>query len=87
MIITVRGFVADEPKALALKTNDVSLVPNVDVPRAVAFLLQPTGFGPATTAILDDTCGYLIQIVSMNRTSACRGCGAGQPQVIRIWCI
>jgi predicted enzyme related to lactoylglutathione lyase len=32
----------------------------------VVFVQQPTVQGPATTAILDDTCGNLIQIVSMN---------------------
>ena len=31
----------------------------------VAFTQPPTATGPATTAVLDDTCGNLIQLVSM----------------------
>jgi hypothetical protein len=30
--------------------------------RGVAFTMQPTAAGPATVAVLDDTCGNLIQI-------------------------
>jgi len=32
----------------------------------VVFVQEPTSQGPVTTAILDDTCGNLIQIASMN---------------------
>jgi catechol 2,3-dioxygenase-like lactoylglutathione lyase family enzyme len=31
----------------------------------VRFTQQPTAMGPVTTAVLDDTCGNLIQIASM----------------------
>jgi len=32
----------------------------------VRFTQEPTTMGPVTTAVLDDTCGNLIQIASMN---------------------
>ncbi len=32
----------------------------------VEFTQPPTAMGPVTTAVLDDTCGNLIQIVSFN---------------------
>ncbi len=32
----------------------------------VRFTQLPTSMGPVTTAVLDDTCGNLIQIASMN---------------------
>jgi predicted enzyme related to lactoylglutathione lyase len=31
----------------------------------VRFVQEPTEMGPATTAVLDDTCGNLIQIASL----------------------
>ena len=31
----------------------------------VRFTQEPTAMGPVTTAVLDDTCGNLIQIASM----------------------
>jgi len=31
----------------------------------VTFLQPPTEMGPVTTAVLDDTCGNLIQIAAM----------------------
>lgn len=34
--------------------------------RGVVFTQPPTVMGPVTTAILDDTCGNLIQIMQMN---------------------
>ena len=37
----------------------------------VRFTQDPTEMGPVTTAVLDDTCGNLIQIASM--------AGLGQP--------
>lgn len=36
------------------------------VARGVVFTQPPTVMGPVTTAVLDDTCGNLIQIVHMN---------------------
>ncbi len=33
--------------------------------RGVTFVQQPAAMGPVTTAVLDDTCGNLIQIASM----------------------
>jgi catechol 2,3-dioxygenase-like lactoylglutathione lyase family enzyme len=32
----------------------------------VKFTQEPTAMGPVTTAVLDDTCGNLIQIATMN---------------------
>lgn len=32
----------------------------------VRFTQEPVNFGPVTTAVLDDTCGNLIQIACMN---------------------
>ena len=34
--------------------------------RGVRFTQEPTSMGPVTTAVLDDTCGNLIQIGSSN---------------------
>ena len=34
--------------------------------RGVRFTQEPTAMGPVTTAVLDDTCGNLIQIASQN---------------------
>lgn len=34
----------------------------------VRFTQEPTAMGPVTTAVLDDTCGNLIQITAMNGT-------------------
>ena len=36
----------------------------------VAFTQPPTAMGPVTTAVLDDTCGNLIQIAQMDRRRA-----------------
>jgi catechol 2,3-dioxygenase-like lactoylglutathione lyase family enzyme len=33
--------------------------------RGVTFVQPPTAMGPVTTAVLDDTCGNLIQLASM----------------------
>jgi catechol 2,3-dioxygenase-like lactoylglutathione lyase family enzyme len=33
--------------------------------RGVTFTQEPTAMGPVTTAVLDDTCGNLIQLASM----------------------
>jgi hypothetical protein len=35
----------------------------------VRFTQEPTEMGPVTTAVLDDTCGNLIQIAAHGRTS------------------
>ena len=35
----------------------------------VRFTQEPTNMGPVTTAVLDDTCGNLIQIAEMNADS------------------
>jgi catechol 2,3-dioxygenase-like lactoylglutathione lyase family enzyme len=37
--------------------------------RGVQFTQQPTSMGPVTTAVLDDTCGNLIQIAQHESTS------------------
>jgi catechol 2,3-dioxygenase-like lactoylglutathione lyase family enzyme len=37
--------------------------------RGVRFTQQPTSMGPVTTAVLDDTCGNLIQIAQHESTS------------------
>ena len=42
----------------------------------VTFTQQPTAMGPVTTAVLDDTCGNLIQIAAMER----RGLNTAPPR-------
>ena len=34
-------------------------------PLGVTFTQEPTVMGPVTTAVLDDTCGNLVQIAAM----------------------
>jgi hypothetical protein len=34
--------------------------------RGVRFMQEPTTMGPVTTAVFDDTCGNLIQLVTRN---------------------
>ena len=34
----------------------------------VTFTQEPTSMGPVTTAVLDDTCGNLIQLTQLNAT-------------------
>ncbi|WP_116451990.1 VOC family protein [Blastococcus litoris] len=36
----------------------------------VTFTQEPASMGPVTTAVLDDTCGNLIQIAAMNEPAA-----------------
>jgi catechol 2,3-dioxygenase-like lactoylglutathione lyase family enzyme len=36
----------------------------------VTFTQEPVSMGPVTTAVLDDTCGNLIQIAAMNEPAA-----------------
>jgi hypothetical protein len=36
--------------------------------RGVRFTQEPTAMGPVTTAVLDDTCGNLIQIAAHGET-------------------
>ena len=41
--------------------------------QGVRFVQEPTPMGPVTTAVLDDTCGNLIQIAHLNDPDAVAG--------------
>ena len=68
-------LVDDQAKALEFYTDVLGFVKKHDVPvgehrwltvtsRGVRFTQEPTEMGPVTTAVLDDTCGNLIQIAA-----------------------
>ena len=54
--IPVTSFAVDDAVAEASRLEALGVV----------FVQQPLNQGPVTTAILDDTCGNLIQIASLN---------------------
>jgi catechol 2,3-dioxygenase-like lactoylglutathione lyase family enzyme len=60
------ALVADGIPATQFTVPDVAAAHAELVARGVEFTQPPTTMGPVTTAILDDTCGNLIQIVQMN---------------------
>ncbi len=60
------ALVADGIPCTQFAVDDVTLAHAELVQRGVVFTQPPIEMGPVTTAILDDTCGNLIQIVSMN---------------------
>lgn len=45
--------------------DDVNRVHDELTAKGVTFVQPPTEMGPVTTAVLDDTCGNLIQLASM----------------------
>jgi catechol 2,3-dioxygenase-like lactoylglutathione lyase family enzyme len=60
------ALVADGIPYTQFAVPDVTAAHAELVERGVVFTQPPTVMGPVTTAILDDTCGNLIQIVQMN---------------------
>src|SRR5690606_29972738 len=52
--------------AASFEVDDVEAAHAELTAKGVRFLQPPTPAGPVTTAILDDTCGNLIQLVSPN---------------------
>jgi catechol 2,3-dioxygenase-like lactoylglutathione lyase family enzyme len=76
LLLEPAGHPAVEPYRSALVTDGIPLAmfTVADVPseyarlsdRGVHFTQKPLISGPVTTAVLDDTCGNLIQLVSHN---------------------
>ena len=59
------ALVADGIPFTSFTVEDVRAEYEKLVSRGVRFVREPTTAGPVTTAVLDDTCGNLIQIASM----------------------
>ena len=73
-ITTTSVLVDDQARALDSYTNTLGLVQKTDMSASdfgwltapgIRFTQVPITMGPVTTAVLDDTCGNLIQIASM----------------------
>jgi catechol 2,3-dioxygenase-like lactoylglutathione lyase family enzyme len=60
-----QALVADGIPCTQFAVDDAQVAYDELTRRGVVFTQPPTVMGPATTAIFDDTCGNLIQIVSM----------------------
>ncbi len=60
------GLVADGIPATSFAVDDCQAEYERLVGLGVEFTQPPTAMGPVTTAVLDDTCGNLIQIAQMN---------------------
>lgn len=58
------ALVADGIPAASFAVDDVRAVHSELVTRGVRFTQAPLEMGPVVTAVLDDTCGNLIQLVS-----------------------
>jgi len=61
-----QALVADGIPCAQFAVDDAQAASEELARRGVVFTQPPTVMGPVTTAILDDTCGNLIQIASMN---------------------
>jgi catechol 2,3-dioxygenase-like lactoylglutathione lyase family enzyme len=59
------ALVADGIPFTSFAVDDVQKEYDRLVALGVTFTQQPTAMGPVTTAVLDDTCGNLIQIAAM----------------------
>ena len=59
------ALVADGIPATSFAVTDVHAEHARLAARGVRFTQEPLAMGPVTTAVLDDTCGNLIQIASM----------------------
>jgi catechol 2,3-dioxygenase-like lactoylglutathione lyase family enzyme len=59
------ALVADGLPATSFAVDDVHAEYERLTAAGVTFVQPPTDMGPVTTAVLDDTCGNLIQIASM----------------------
>jgi catechol 2,3-dioxygenase-like lactoylglutathione lyase family enzyme len=60
-----QAIVADGLPATSFAVDDVRAEFDRLSEKGVTFVQPPTEMGPVTTAVLDDTCGNLIQIASM----------------------
>ena len=60
-----QALVADGIPFTSFAVDDVQAEYDRLVALGVRFTQQPTQMGPVTTAVLDDTCGNLIQIAAM----------------------
>jgi len=60
-----QALVADGIPATSFAVDDVQAEYERLHARGVTFVQPPTEMGPVTTAVLDDTCGNLIQIVAL----------------------
>jgi catechol 2,3-dioxygenase-like lactoylglutathione lyase family enzyme len=58
------ALVADGIPSASFAVDDVHAVHDDLVARGVRFTQPPTAMGPVITAVLDDTCGNLIQLTS-----------------------
>jgi catechol 2,3-dioxygenase-like lactoylglutathione lyase family enzyme len=60
------ALVADGIPFTSFAVDDVRRAHAELAGKGVTFVQPPTEMGPVTTAVLDDTCGNLIQLASMN---------------------
>ena len=65
-----QALVADGIPYTAFFVDDVQREYERLVARGVTFTQEPTEMGPVTTAVLDDTCGNLIQLVQQSLPTA-----------------
>jgi catechol 2,3-dioxygenase-like lactoylglutathione lyase family enzyme len=61
----MQALVADGIPITSFAVADVQAAYEELRSRGVRFLQPPTPMGPVTTAVLDDTCGNLVQLASM----------------------
>jgi catechol 2,3-dioxygenase-like lactoylglutathione lyase family enzyme len=61
-----RALVADGIPLTSFAVDDAAAAYETLQAKGVRFVQPPTSMGPVTTAVLDDTCGNLIQIASMD---------------------
>jgi catechol 2,3-dioxygenase-like lactoylglutathione lyase family enzyme len=59
-----KALVADGIPLASFEVDDVAAVHKDLEARGVRFIQAPTSMGPVVTAVLDDTCGNLIQLTS-----------------------
>ncbi|MGH2444571.1 MAG: VOC family protein [Candidatus Limnocylindria bacterium] len=62
-----QAIVADGIPAASFAVDDVQAEFNRLTAKGVTFVQAPASMGPVTTAVLDDTCGNLIQIAAMSQ--------------------
>jgi catechol 2,3-dioxygenase-like lactoylglutathione lyase family enzyme len=60
-----QAIVADGIPAISFAVDDVQAEFDRLSQKGVQFVQPPTEMGPVTTAVLDDTCGNLVQIAAM----------------------
>ena len=59
-----RALVADGIPFTSFAVDDVTRIHGELAAKGVRFTQEPTSMGPVVTAVLDDTCGNLIQLTS-----------------------